>query len=118
MELRYLTIAQDGGVGTVTLARPPINAINGHVLDEIMTVLEVWEADPAVVAVVLTGGIRNAFCTGGDLQQLFGDDMASLGAAERVALFERFQRMYSRIEAYPKPTVAAINGVAIGGGLE
>jgi enoyl-CoA hydratase/carnithine racemase len=118
MELRYLELARDESVGTITLRRPPINAINGSVLDEIMSALETWEADDGVGAVVLTGGIRNAFCTGGDLQQLFGEEMASLGREERAALFDRFQRMYSRIEGYPKPTVAAINGVAIGGGLE
>src|SRR5262245_3432630 len=118
MGFHHLSVAREGGVGNVTLIRPPINAINGQVLDEIMSALEAWEADPTISAVVVTGGIRNAFCTGGDLQQLFGEDMASLGAEERVALFDRFQRIYSRIEAYPKPLVAAINGVTIGGGLE
>jgi len=113
-----LTMAHQDGVGTITLRRPPTNAINGQVLDEIMAALESWESDPEVTAVILTGGIRNAFCTGGDLQQLFGEDMAGLGPDERMALFDRFQRIYSRIEAYPKPTIAAINGVAIGGGLE
>ena len=118
MGFRYLTVAHDGGVATLTLMRPPINAINGHVLDEIVTALEAWAADPTVTAVVLTGGIRNAFCTGGDLEQLFGEEMAGLGREERVRLFDRFQQIYARIEAYPKPTVAAINGVTIGGGLE
>jgi enoyl-CoA hydratase len=118
MRFHHLSVACQGGVGTLTLIRPPINAINGQVLDEIVTALEAWQEDPAVAAVVITGGIRNAFCTGGDLQQLFGEEMASLGREERMALFDRFQRIYSRIEAYPKPLVAAINGVAIGGGLE
>src|SRR5262247_3125257 len=118
MGFHHLSVAREGGVGNVTLIRPPINAINGQVLDEIMSALEAWEADPTISAVVLTGGIRNAFCTGGDLQQLFGEEMAGLGQEERMTLFERFQRIYSRIEAYPKPLIAAINGVAIGGGLE
>jgi enoyl-CoA hydratase len=118
MRFHHLSVAHQGGVGTLTLIRPPINAINGQVLDEIVTALEAWQEDPAVAAVVVTGGIRNAFCTGGDLQQLFGEEMASLGREGRMALFDRFQRIYSRIEAYPKPLVAAINGVAIGGGLE
>ena len=118
MGFSSLTVAHEKGVGTITLRRPPTNAINGQVLDEIMTALESWQSDPDVAAVILTGGIRNAFCTGGDLQQLFGQDMAGLGQQGRVALFDRFQRIYSRIEAYPKPTIAAINGVTIGGGLE
>jgi enoyl-CoA hydratase len=118
MRFHHLSVAYQGGVGTLTLIRPPINAINGQVLDEIVTALEAWQEDPAVAAVVVTGGIRNAFCTGGDLQQLFGEEMATLGREERMTLFERFQRIYSRIEAYPKPLIAAINGVAIGGGLE
>jgi enoyl-CoA hydratase/carnithine racemase len=118
MGFHHLSVAQDGGVGTLTLSRPPINAINGQVLDEIVAALKAWEEAPAVTAVVVTGGIRNAFCTGGDLQQLFGEEMAGLGREERMTLFDRFQRIYSRIEAYPKPLVAAINGLAIGGGLE
>jgi enoyl-CoA hydratase/carnithine racemase len=118
MVFSSLAVAHEDGVGTITLRRPPTNAINGQVLDEIMTALESWQSDPDVAAVILTGGIRNAFCTGGDLQQLFGQDMAGLGDQGRMALFERFQRIYSRIEAYPKPTIAAINGVTIGGGLE
>jgi enoyl-CoA hydratase/carnithine racemase len=118
MGFHHLSVAHEDGVGTVTLMRPPINAINGQVLDEIVTALEAWTEDPAVAAVVLTGGIRNAFCTGGDLQQLFGEEMAGLGREERMTLFEKFQAIYSRIEAYPKPLIAAINGVAIGGGLE
>ena len=118
MVFSSLTVAHEDGVGTITLCRPPTNAINGQVLDEIMTALESWQSDPDVAAVILTGGIRNAFCTGGDLQQLFGQDMAGLGEHGRMELFERFQRIYARIEAYPKPTIAAINGVTIGGGLE
>ena len=58
MGFRYLAVAHDGGVGTITLIRPPINAINGQVLDETVAALEAWEADPAVTAVVVTGGIR------------------------------------------------------------
>jgi enoyl-CoA hydratase/carnithine racemase len=118
MGFHHLSVAHEDGVGTVTLMRPPINAINGQMLDEIVTALEAWTEDPAVAAVVLTGGIRNAFCTGGDLKQLFGEEMAGLGREERMTLFDRFQRIYSRIEVYPKPLIAAINGVAIGGGLE
>jgi enoyl-CoA hydratase/carnithine racemase len=118
MALHHVSAAHEEGVGTVTLMRPPINAINGQVLDEIVTALETWTDDPAVAAVVLTGGIRNAFCTGGDLQQLFGAEMAGLGREERMALFEKFQSIYLRIEAFPKPLIAAINGVTIGGGLE
>src|SRR4029077_2768734 len=114
----HLSVAHAGGEATLTLIRPPINAINGQVLDEIVTALESWEEDPAVTSVVVTGGIRNAFCAGGDLRELFGEQMAGLGRDERMTLFDRFQRIYSRIEAYPKPLVAAINGVAIGGGLE
>lgn len=68
--------------------------------------------------VVITGGIRNAFCTGGDIHELFGEAMASLGREERLRLFQGFQETYAQIEEYPKPTVAAINGVTIGGGLE
>src|SRR4030095_11601671 len=102
MGFHHLSVAHGGGVGTLTLIRPPINAINGQVLDEIVTALEAGQEDPAVAAVVVTGGIRNAFCTGGDLQQLFGEEMATLGREERMTLFERVQRIYSALGAHAK----------------
>ena len=118
MGFEYVHPRVEGSVGILTLIRPPINAINGDVLTEIMTALKEWGETESVSAVVLTGGIRNAFCTGGDIGQLFGNAMAGLGVQERRSLFLHFQDIYSWIEAYAKPTVAAINGVAIGGGLE
>ena len=46
MAFHHLSVAHEEGVGTVTLMRPPINAINGQVLDEIVTALEAWTDDP------------------------------------------------------------------------
>lgn len=105
-------------VGILTLYRPPINAVNGPVLWELVSILEEWEKNDQVRSLVLTGGIRNAFCTGGDLNQLFGGWMRELAYDRKLELFWSFQRIYRLIESYPKPIVAAINGLAIGGGLE
>src|SRR5262249_61036552 len=103
MMFSSLTVAHEDGVGTITLRRPPTNAINGKVLDEIMTALESWQSDPDVAAVILTGGIRNAFCTGGDLQQLFGEGLAGLGDQGRMALVERFPGIHAPIRGSPQP---------------
>lgn len=118
MDLKFTRLELEEGVGILILHRPPINAINGPVLSEVLSVLKDWESDENVRAVVLTGGIRNAFCTGGDLDQLFGEWMQQLGYEKKLELFWSFQQIYGRIETFAKPLVAAINGVAIGAGLE
>ncbi len=105
-------------IGIVTLARPPINALDGRLLEALSDTLERWRDDACVSAVVITGGLRNAFCAGGDLDQLFSVPMAELGRIRRRRLFSRFQECFRLIENYAKPTVAAVNGIAIGAGVE
>jgi enoyl-CoA hydratase/carnithine racemase len=115
---RFVRLVVEDGVATFLLDRPPTNALIGPMIDELVEELRRLERDPAVRAVVITGAIRNAFSSGGDLQALFSD--AIRGASERalLELFEHLQRAYCTIEDFAKPTVAAINGVAIGAGLE
>ncbi len=114
----FLRVAVEEGVEIVVLHRPPTNALIGPVIDEVVAVLRDAEADSTVRAVVITGGVRNAFSSGGDLGALFGDLMQSAGESARFDVFEHMQRSFCAIEDFPKPIVAAINGVAIGAGLE
>lgn len=100
------------GYGLVTINRPDKrNALSKTVLAEIRTVLDAWENDPEVSGVIFTGAGEKAFIAGADISQLQNYDLA-------YGLQAAMQGLYDRIESYPKPTIAAINGVALGGGLE
>ncbi|MGM7666344.1 enoyl-CoA hydratase/isomerase family protein [Microbacterium sp. A93] len=106
-------LAQVGdGVGTITINRPDKrNALSKTVLAEISRILDVWEENEAVRAVIFTGAGEKAFVAGADISQLANYDLT-------YGLAAHMQRLYDRIQDYPKPTLAALNGVAMGGGLE
>ena len=101
-------------VATVTVANPPVNALNERALDELVVVAEHLARKERVAAVVWTGE-GHSFVAGADIRQLL-EDVHSLEDAR--VLPANAQLAFSRIEAMGKPCVAAINGVALGGGME
>jgi enoyl-CoA hydratase/carnithine racemase len=105
------------GIATLTLNRPEkLNALSNELLDAIVAALDSVELDPAVRAVVIVGAGR-AFSAGADIVA-FQSHMAA-GPAEAVAHFMRpGHRMTRRVESFPKPIIAAVNGLAFGGGCE
>ncbi|TAK28094.1 MAG: enoyl-CoA hydratase [Myxococcaceae bacterium] len=109
-----LSLELDGPVAVVTLQRPErMNALSRVLLQEIGTVFRALTADPAVRAVVLTGSGEKAFCAGADLKERQGmteDDVR--------ALLGLYRESFGAVDACPKPVVAAIQGVALGGGFE
>jgi 3-hydroxypropionyl-coenzyme A dehydratase len=110
-ELRHLRIAGDGPVAIVTFERPPVNAVDLHVIDEFLTMVERVGADPDVRAVVLTGAGRG-FCAGADIAM-----MRDLSAAN-YRQTRRWLRVQAGLEEMAKPVIAAIHGYALGGGAE
>jgi enoyl-CoA hydratase/carnithine racemase len=107
MNMTETTMAD--GIAIIRLDRPKVlNAINEAMVDEIEGALDRFEEDAAVRALVITGTGR-AFCVGSDLKEGGGDPDA------RIA---RMHRLMLRLIAYPKVSVAAFNGLALGGGLE
>jgi len=106
-----------GAVALLTLNRPEkLNALSNELLDAIVDALDRIELDPAVRAVVITGSGR-AFSAGADIAT-FQHHMRA-GPAEAVARFMRpGHRMTRRVESFPKPVIAAVNGLAFGGGCE
>jgi 2-(1,2-epoxy-1,2-dihydrophenyl)acetyl-CoA isomerase len=108
---------QDAGVATLTLHRPEaMNSIDAGLLDELAEAAATCERDPAVRAVILTGSGR-AFCVGADIAML----QRIAGKAEAHRLWELAERFHERlilpIRRMAKPVIAAVNGVAAGGGL-
>jgi len=106
-----------GAVALLTLNRPEkLNALSNELLGAIVGALDRIELDPAVRAVVITGSGR-AFSAGADIAA-FQHHMQA-GPAEAVAHFMRpGHLMTRRVESFPKPVIAAVNGLAFGGGCE
>jgi enoyl-CoA hydratase/carnithine racemase len=107
-----------GPVALLTLNRPDkLNALDYPLIDRLMALLDVLEADDGVRAIVLTGAGDRAFSAGADIACF----APSVRRGQIVALREfvhRGQRMTSRIESFPKPIIVAVNGLAHGGGCE
>jgi enoyl-CoA hydratase len=106
-----------GAVAVLTLNRPgKLNALSNPVIAAIMAALDDIELDGSLRAVVITGAGR-AFSAGADIAA-FQRHMEA-GAAEAVAHFMRpGHQMTRRVESFPKPVIAAVNGLAFGGGCE
>lgn len=105
-------------VATLVIDHPPVNALNGQTLAELNAALDDLLANSDVKVIVLTGGGQLAFIAGADIGEISAivkseDPVNQLGAASKAG-----QDLFSKIERSPKPIIAAINGVCLGGGLE
>ncbi len=115
-DYKTLRLAVAEGVATLTLHRPEaMNAITQAMKDELAAVLDVVEADAGVRVLVITGAGEKAFCAGADIKERSGSEPTP---AEFFFRQQATHRLFSRIERLTKPVVAAINGVAYGGGAE
>jgi enoyl-CoA hydratase len=104
----------DGGVGVVTLNRPKVlNALDARTFAELADVVGLAERDRAVRALVLTGAGEKAFAAGADIAALSG-----MGPVEARGFAEAAHAVLERLERLPIPTLAAVNGFALGGGCE
>jgi len=110
MAYENLIVEKEEHVGIITLNRPPANAMNLAVLEELDAVFTEWEKDKTVRAVIITGAGEKGFSAGFDLK--------TAGTPEGEKAMWRGQEVFSRIERFPKPVVAALNGFALGGGCE
>ncbi|MEQ8201731.1 MAG: enoyl-CoA hydratase-related protein [Syntrophomonadaceae bacterium] len=113
MELKTLLFDKQDGVATITLNRPKtFNAINDELMVELDTVVDAIIADPEIKAVIITGGER-AFAAGGDIQFMSTADMLQ---AEKFV--ETIKVTFDKIHNLDRPVIAAISGLALGGGCE
>ena len=114
MEFKYIIYEKSEGVATITINRPEaLNAFSAEVVSEILQAIEDVKADESVRVVVLTGAGERAFSAGADIKAMKG--MNALKARE---LSQMGERLCSALENLEKPVIAAINGYALGGGLE
>ena len=107
---------KEGKIGHITLNRPKaLNALNTEMCEEMTRALMDWRDDAEVLAVVVDGAGDRAFCAGGDVVMLHDSGKAKDGRAE--AFWRTEYALNELIKTYPKPYVALIDGIVMGGGV-
>ncbi len=108
----FVHLEVEAGIGTIRLDRPPMNAIDAAVQEEIRAAAEEAAQRADVSAVVVYGG-EKVFAAGADIKE-----MQTLSYADMVQRSVGLQSSFTAVAAIPKPTVAAVTGYALGGGCE
>jgi enoyl-CoA hydratase/carnithine racemase len=108
----FVRLEVDGAIGTIKLDRPPMNALNRQVQEEIRTVAQ-EAADRADVRAVVVYGGEKVFAAGADIKE-----MTNLSYVDMAGRARRLSSALTAVAEIPKPTVAAITGYALGGGYE
>lgn len=114
MEFKNLLLETANGIATLTVNRPKVlNALNSEVVQELECALYELELEAAVRAVVVTGAGDKAFVAGADIRE-----MAEFSSFEAHEFSRRGQRLMLQMNRMRTPVIAAVNGYALGGGLE
>ena len=113
MSFEQILKEQDGGVVTITIDHPPLNVLSAQVGRELGEALDRTDDDPAASVVILTGSGDRAFAAGADIREL-----QRLSGSDAEEMTHRWHRLFRRIEGFRLPVIAAVNGVALGGGCE
>ena len=113
---RFFRVERSGGVATLLVDDPGerVNTIHPELMLEFVGLLDALESDPAVKAVVLSSGKPEGFVAGAKIELM--QNVREAAEAEKLA--RDGQAVFDRLEAFPKPVVAAIHGAALGGGCE
>jgi enoyl-CoA hydratase len=110
--MKNVQVDIDGQVATLTISRPEVrNALNLETVRECHAALQELEANTSVGVLIVTGAGDQAFVSGADINDIRRRTLEDGLAAINSSLFSRFER-------FPRPTIAAVNGVAVGGGCE
>ena len=109
----FVTYEQDGFVGVITINRPQaLNALNSQVLEDLEETFKAVDLE-ATRALILTGAGEKSFVAGADI-----GEMSSLTKAEGEAFGKKGNDVFRKLETFPIPVIAAVNGFALGGGCE
>src|SRR5581483_835716 len=108
----FVNLEVEDGVGTIRLDRPPMNALNAQVQEEIRAAAVEASQRREVRAVVVYGGPK-VFAAGADIKE-----MATMSYADMVERSASLSSAFSSVAKIPKPVVAAVTGYALGGGCE
>jgi enoyl-CoA hydratase len=109
-------IRRDGRAGRITMNRPEaLNALTYAMVGGIMRALDTWRDDPAIELVILDGTGDRALCAGGDVLWLYAS--RTEGSAKARQFWAEEYRLNAAIKRYPKPFVALMDGIVMGGGI-
>ena len=113
MEFKYILMDKKDGIATITFHRPEaLNALNSEVLEELDKAVELVAADREVRVAVFTGEGKS-FISGADI-----NEMDQRRGVDIISYSRRGADVFRKVELLPKPTIAAVNGYAFGGGFE
>lgn len=115
MSVSPVVLAKEGRTAIITIQNPPVNVLTDDVRDGLRTCVMAAGDDPEVAAVIITGGGEKAFMAGANIKG-FPDMCGVPGAAYGYA--RTVYEVWDLIRELPKPTIAAINGLALGAGME
>ncbi len=114
VRMSFIDIERQDGVAIVRLNRPEkLNSLTGEMIRSLSDLFRGFASDSSLRAVILTGTGEKAFCVGTDISELAASDKA-----EALNISQRGQALCDLIEHCPVPVIAAINGLAVGGGCE
>lgn len=114
--MTMISFSQTGAIGTVTLSRPPVNAMNPDFITGFDAALD--QAEAANLTALVIRSDQRAFCAGADLGLIQSLFTRPDGTGEMVAYVRELHRIFNRLEGFAGVTLAVINGAALGGGLE
>ena len=110
MEFQNITLEKNDGIAKLTINRPPVNVVNYDTLMEINAALEALGKDEETKVLLIRGSGSRAFCAGIEVKDHLGEMMPRM--------MKEFDRMFRLLRSLGKPSIAVVNGVALGGGCE
>jgi len=109
----FLQCEIENRVAVVSIHRPPLNPLNTKVFQELSALIDELEANQQVGAMVITGAGEKAFVAGADIHEMMDLDLAGMMEMNKIS-----RSAFLKVENASKPVIAAVNGLALGGGCE